>query len=267
MIKLLAFDVDGTLSPGGNTMSQNLGSVLNLLKSQGMQIVLASGRSYPDLYEFQKQNQFFVPSILLNGAAISDKEGNIYDCVYMDEKDVETICTTFNTLHLPYVCYTKDQILDLSNEDNSYRKIMKQYVIQDQGIQRFFSLFTKAKTIPKKEILKIEAVFNNPKQIQEVKEVLKVFPRIHIVSSMGFNLEITDIQANKGNALANYVKSLNLSKEEVMVFGDSENDISMFDLFPHSVFVDNGNRIYQTEYTTSSCENDGVYSFLKQYFL
>ena len=72
-----------------------------------------------------------------------------------------------------------------------------------------------------------------------VGEFLKKRQDITVTSSATWNIEITDRQANKGAMLEQIAEYYGWSKEEVLVFGDGNNDISMFEKFPHSRAVKN----------------------------
>jgi hydroxymethylpyrimidine pyrophosphatase-like HAD family hydrolase len=50
----------------------------------------------------------------------------------------------------------------------------------------------------------------------------------------GTAVEITAKNVNKGNTLLEYCQLNGISKDEVIVCGDSGNDIPMFERFPHS---------------------------------
>ena len=103
MIRLLAFDVDGTLCHEKNEISKPLKSVLTILQKQGMEMVLATGRPLVDLNAFRQKNNFYTPAVFLNGAAILQKDDSITDCVFLDEKDsdffVKTERISFCMLH------------------------------------------------------------------------------------------------------------------------------------------------------------------------
>lgn len=70
--------------------------------------------------------------------------------------------------------------------------------------------------------------------MKNIKEFLKKRQDITVTSSATWNIEITDRQANKGAMLEQIAEYYGWSKEEVLVFGDGNNDISMFEKFPHS---------------------------------
>ena len=71
-------------------------------------------------------------------------------------------------------------------------------------------------------------------KLKNIKEFLKKRQDITVTSSAPWNIEITDRQANKGAMLEQIAEYYGWSKEEVLVFGDGNNDISMFEKFPHS---------------------------------
>ena len=53
---------------------------------------------------------------------------------------------------------------------------------------------------------------------------------IAVASSFPTNLEITDVKAQKGPVLKEYIESLGYTMDEVMVLGDSLNDLSMISM-------------------------------------
>ena len=82
-----------------------------------------------------------------------------------------------------------------------------------------------------------------------------------MASSFENNLEITDINAQKGIVLKNYIESLGYTMDEVMVFGDSMNDYSMLSMdFGVTVAMGNGaDKVKEvSKYITKSNTEDGV---------
>lgn len=60
-------------------------------------------------------------------------------------------------------------------------------------------------------------------------------------------IEITQKNVSKGNCLSNYVKENNISIENVLVVGDSGNDLTMFNKFPHSFCMANGAELIKSK--------------------
>ena len=86
-------------------------------------------------------------------------------------------------------------------------------------------------------------------------------PEIAVASSFVSNLEITDVKAQKGPVLKQYIESLGYTMDEVMVFGDSLNDLSMLSMdFGATVAMENAvPEVKQAaKYITKSNEENGV---------
>lgn len=66
--------------------------------------------------------------------------------------------------------------------------------------------------------------------LKELGKLLSRDKRIAVASSFESNLEITDVRAQKGPVLKEYIESLGYSMDEVMVLGDSMNDYSMLSM-------------------------------------
>lgn len=271
MIKMLAFDVDGTISAGNNEITQRLRSVFDQLESKGLELVLATGRPYEDLYPLKKKNDLFCAAVLLNGALIIDEADKKLFAHYMSSDLVEAVCKTLQQFDVPFVCFTKDKNVVYQSSKRTYGQVLELY-LPDSELdmhELIDSLVPVEETDFKyEETLKIEVMFEDMSLVDQVREALKDVFGIDVVSSMNFNLEITPDYINKANALQEYVRYKNLREDEVMVFGDSENDRSMLEAFEHSVLVKNPNNSFNpdTKYVTRSCQEDGVAEFLENYF-
>ena len=66
MIKMLAFDVDGTITAGNNEITPRLRAIFDQLEKKGVKLVLATGRPIRRLYPLKKKNDFFPATVLLN---------------------------------------------------------------------------------------------------------------------------------------------------------------------------------------------------------
>jgi hypothetical protein len=79
-------------------------------------------------------------------------------------------------------------------------------------------------------------------------------------------LDISDEKANKGNALREVQKRLNVTKEETMVFGDYHNDIEMLQEADFSFAMKNAHKDIKklANYTTESNDNFGVELILER---
>lgn len=262
--KLLCFDVDGTITTGANKMLTETKEQLFRVRDLGYKILLNTGRSRPDLLSFMRENNFYTSAIILNGACIMDDNLNVIDEEYMDEDSVLKISEIFRKYNLPFVSYYSDKILC---SDSAYMKIMyKNFSESDLTDLANGMLFDDISDY--KHILKIEACFEDLDLVKEVKEKINNINNVNCVSSMGFNLEVTSNNTNKGKKLLKYIEKLGYKETEVMFFGDSENDAAAFELFENSVYVKNNKHdfYFDTKYKTLSSKENGVGLFLKNNF-
>ena len=88
------------------------------------------------------------------------------------------------------------------------------------------------------EIYKIFGTSFN-RHLDNAREALKSLPGLAVSSSGAGNLEITNINAQKGIAVEQYAKSKGISMENVMVIGDNYNDLSMMERAGRSVAMGN----------------------------
>ena len=73
---------------------------------------------------------------------------------------------------------------------------------------------------------------------------------------------------SKGNALKKVCEAENILREDIICFGDGENDISMLKYANISVAMSNSNDKVKkaAKYCCESNDNNGIYLFLKNYF-
>ena len=72
-----------------------------------------------------------------------------------------------------------------------------------------------------------------------MKKVISEIEGLAISSSFSDNIEITDINAQKGIILEKVATKMNIAREEVMILVDSFNDYSMFEIFEETVAMKN----------------------------
>lgn len=79
-------------------------------------------------------------------------------------------------------------------------------------------------------------------------------------------VDICDNSMNKGKLLLDYAEKRGISPHEIAVFGDSDNDIQMLELIPHSFAMGNGKESVKksARYVTDSHEEQGVLTGMRK---
>ncbi len=91
-------------------------------------------------------------------------------------------------------------------------------------------------------------------------EILAKHSSLKITSSSASNIEINNINAQKGIAVERYANMLNTPMSDVMAIGDNNNDVSMLELAGVSYAMGNASpEVKQlARYITDTNVNDGV---------
>ncbi|MED1420838.1 Cof-type HAD-IIB family hydrolase [Bacillus smithii] len=276
MIKCIATDMDGTLLNSQQMISEGNRTAIKKAQEKGIEVVIATGRSYDEAQTVLAEAGLQCPIICVNGAEVRTKEGeiihtnelsakqslDIYEIlhhsdtyyevftnkgIYTDhyEKGVQTLMNIFQTANpdMP-----EDQIYEMAK--NRYSKghiqIVENYehVIEsnDQLVYKFL------------------VVSKNPSELMRVKEKLETFPEISVSSSGSENLEVTHNKAQKGIALTWFTERMGISMQETMAIGDNLNDLSMFERVGRSVAMGNGHPDIKKicSHETAVNDEDGV---------
>jgi HAD superfamily hydrolase (TIGR01484 family) len=123
-----------------------------------------------------------------------------------------------------------------------------------------------SKIIETQEFLKI-AIYHFTSSEEYIYPKIKAFENEMLIKISGKNwLDISDNKANKGNALREVQKLLNITKEETLVFGDYHNDIEMMKEADYSFSMKNAHKDITkiANYATDSNDNFGVEKILKR---
>lgn len=253
MIKLIVSDMDGTLFNSNQEISPyNLAAIQNARKN-GVQFMIATGRSMETMQPTIDKYELQCSLILMNGAEVRDENHNIITTMNIDEKvlpditkrleemgyipeittnDGVQMCGTMEQMELTMgyrmMCLDRTHTLTLEKaielgKDSVFMNVLTRNESLDELL---------AKNLEMRKII----VFNPDRDINDKnrEQLIKEFPHLSIVSSYPENIEINAKKAKKGLALEVAIEKLGFKKDEVAVFGDGLNDISMFELFPNS---------------------------------
>lgn len=92
---------------------------------------------------------------------------------------------------------------------------------------------------------------------------------MEIIDRRGGMYECVQKGYSKATAIEYIRQYLGISKEDIYVFGDSGNDLSMFEYADHAVAMGKHDKVLEpyTEYVTDTVENDGIYKAMVHYGL
>lgn len=286
-LKMIIMDMDGTLLNSEGIITERTYQALIKAQEKGIKVVLASGRSWKTLKDFGKQlkmDQYEGYFIGVNGAAITEVSTMTHHVIsQLHIEDIQTIFNEAKSYEVEIMGVLDSIIYDYIPD--SLREIKRQYRIENNIAEDVpwtggtFKLVTdQRKGYP--EIYDIQSAEDIPCSVNKMTlchtaDVLAtVYPKLVEKLADKYNLnrtspqwiEISPIHVSKGNAIDILQKKLNIKKEETFVFGDGENDLSMF---PYGVSVAMGNAMEsvkeKADVITLDNNHDGIGVLIEEY--
>ena len=285
MIKLVVSDMDGTLLNKQSKITEGNLNAIHMLQEKGIEFAIASGRDYRGVYSIIHDYNLHCEAILGNGAQYVDEDGNVVMNCYMDKSVVERVTNIFVRENIPVMIFTTDGFYtpyDPTYVRNAFveRNIKRFDETADEYDEggRFASSpcnhlihFESYEDLLNQdiEIIKVEAFCMDDTQSQICHQQLKDIPQISYLSSFDDNCEVCDKNAQKGLILEKVIALKGLQKEEVAVLGDGMNDLTLFECFPYSFTMGNGEQaIKDLAYRiVNDCEDDGFLDAVENYIV
>lgn len=269
-IKILAFDMDGTLLNSEKMVSRGTCLELERLNKEGIKIVLSSGRLYKSIEAYAKILPFKTSIIATNGGVATDEEGKrVYEKPMYREAFLNVIDLLYD-YKMNFHFYGVNEFYRLKGTTSldTYSRVPKN--IKDTiKIVEFDNIDQVEKSSEKNSYFKVLLVEEDKKYLEEVREELKKINGVKISSSWANNIEIVPQGVNKATSLKYLCKNYGLGLENLMSFGDNNNDIEMIEHSKVGVAMNNAtNELKQkSDFITDYDNNhDGIMKFLKQYF-
>lgn len=255
MIKAAFFDVDGTLfSHKTNQVPPSTREAIAALQAQGVLCIVATGRHPIELAELPLEGIGFDAYLLMNGQMMLDREKNVLFSIPFSGKAKETLVEHFENHVYPSLLLEKDDIyLNFSNE-----RVMQ--------AQAYFSLATpKIGTYRGNEIYQFCLYI--PSEDESLLEAIAdecVITRWH-----NYGIDVFAKGGGKMAGIRRYLDSIGIAPEEIIAFGDGENDMDMLRFAGIGVAMGNAEETVRAaaDYVTADIDDDGIAKALKHFNL
>ncbi|CRF31649.1 hydrolase [Brachyspira suanatina] len=256
-IKLIATDLDGTFFNSNTSISDYNKDVFQFLMKNGVEIILATGRSLSGmkLYKDILGNDNY--SIIFNGAAIIDNEGNfIYDKV-IDSDTSKSIISIYNKYNVYLHVYRQN--MHIASEPDFY---LKRYIEKEKVNNISIGL----ENIENFEFNKMVFI-GDREELERLQNDIRSNFNVHTCFSHTNFLEVLGPGINKGSALEWICTQKGINRNEVIAFGDNYNDIEMIEYAGVGVAMENAEEALKkkADYICLTNDEDGVGKFLKKY--
>ncbi len=264
---MIASDLDGTLLKKDSTLSEYTLAVLERAGRQGIKTVIASGRAFHTLPECVLNLDCAHFAITSNGAAIYDlRQKKLLKKRVLKEQSARKI-----------IEYAKDKQLGIELFVDGKAYAEKYYFEHPQefgfGKKSKNYLFTTRKKLESFEdffennIERLESIafiLKEPKMRVEIREELCKDKDLYITSSHKKIMEFSDSLCGKENALKFLLEQEGCKSENLVTFGNADNDIGMIKLAKIGVATESSPKSVKKEADNicGDCEKDGVAIFI-----
>ncbi len=257
-IKAFLFDVDGTLIDYNGKMSKKMYEMLHILKDKGYFLGINSGRPVFSSMRVLKANnadELFDCYYGCNGIEYYANNKSTY-LSHLDHDIISYLNKIFIEDYLALACYRGDNLLfnhfpkDLNMVDKWCKLRYVKPLLYD---------FEKINISPK-----LIVVFLKEYKEQLENKISNIHDeRFDMFFSGSDVMEIVPPGLNKGCAVDDLSKRLNIDPKSIMTCGDAENDIPAL-IKGSGVYI--GNKSFDVLYNCDSISNDGLALFLEKHF-
>lgn len=267
-IKYAYFDLDGTIVGKDWKISDENLKAIYYLKNKGIKIGIATGRSYYMAQYAINELEPELPTVAMNGGCIVNNDLNVLDSNYLDFKEYINIIEIFKKNNIDFMVYTLDGIYSSKANIPFFEKIRND--VLTNKYKKMFKLVFEPNLDKFKRLnpIKILIPYNGFEQKETYISLFKNFKTFEIVSSQNDLIDIFSNKTSKGNAIKWIFKATEKDLDELILFGDNENDISMFNITKNSVVLANGSddaKQNATYITEKPYNESGVADFILKY--
>ena len=290
MIKLIITDMDGTVLRKDHQVSDYTTKVLIEAQKQGIKLCLASGRSIKTLDGFSKMfkmKEYDGYLVCANGVKIANvKTGEIEIISQLDIENIKEIMQFSLPYNVETMAVSDDEIYtymseELLNERKAYRDLHQLGDDMELTGGPFDYIFDQKKNGYQVHYIKsVDEIFKGSNKMC-ISQTPDIIHKLYLALNEKFNdqysivkttprwIEITPRGIDKGNALKKIMEIFDLKKEEVLVFGDGENDLAMLKTGIGVVMLNGMENIKEAIGNISEFDNDhdGVARYIEKYVL
>lgn len=255
MIKAAFFDIDGTLfSLDTRTVAQSTREAIARLQAAGILCVVATGRQIKEMGKLPVADIPFDAYITLNGQLILDKEKNTLFSTPLTGASREQVLEDFRTKKYPAM---------LVEDDRTYINYVSDHV---RAVHEYI-----ASPIPELGTYNGGSLYQVCVYLRPEEEYL-IQPLLPHCEATRWHFGGLDIIAKGGGKIAGiqrYLEHMGLRPEQIIAFGDGENDIDMLRFAGIGVAMDNGcpGAKAAADYVTTDVDSDGIANALKYFNL
>lgn len=260
--KLIVFDIDGTLVGSSHELDPFTRDTLLRLHDLGIPFTLATGKILPATKAQADELRIQLPLIMANGSVLQKRDGEVLYNAALPVEVTKCAIEICEKLNKDLVLYIIDQLYIKKMNDNIY-PIYSNVSSGMNEIGDWEMINSRIDQITKCLVVDIE---NRQNLIDLGNIFLKEFEgRADIVHTSTKLVEILPLGVTKATAVKRMADEMGIRMEEVMAFGDYDNDAPMLSAAGLGIAVENASAaaLAAADLIIGSCEENAPAKFLK----
>lgn len=250
--------MDGTLLNENIEITPRATEAIFRAQEAGLDFAIATGRTVDSGYSLAKNLGITCPFIELNGARLFDREEKLQFTRAIDKEETKELIDIVEDygIHNEFITqditYSNQSLEDYVRAFKSVFQAINKNLTDEQAIEKIQGRLSNlnVQTVddysflyqdPHIQVLKtlINADDNLTILADIQQKIEQNLPELIVTSASSNNIEINNLQANKGRAVAEYAASQGYKPSEVITIGDNINDLTMLEWADHSYAVAN----------------------------
>lgn len=259
-IKLVVFDIDGTLiAEREHHIVPSAVEAIHQLHANGIKVLVATGRApyfiKPQVFEVIDSDYY----VTINGQCVMDRNHTILRRHDLNKDHVAHLLTRCKELDLAYGCKCSKQILVL----NDYKRFVEFYGHGEPENGRFLDAQDNLALMDNDMAMGIFLVG----EVERILPYQHEFPEWDFTRAFAWGMDIYDKKVHKSRGIEDVMEILGLTWDQVMVFGDADNDLRMISKAKIGIAMGNGtaNLKAAADYVTADIHHDGIAKALKHF--
>ncbi len=243
--------MDGTLLNSNHEVSERFLEQFQELKKRGIHFVAASGRQYHSMADKLQEIRNDIIFISENGALVKKGEEEL-SVTTINHVLIQELLGIVDSIDGAYAMLCGKYKSYFDGKSMSFLEQLKEYYSHYKVVEDYASVTD--------EIVKI-AVYHSISAEEYIYPKTQHLDNQVKVKVSGQNwVDLNHIEADKGNALQKVMDLYNIKSNEILVFGDYNNDLEMLSLAEHSFAMANAHPNVKkvANYVTKSNDSFGV---------
>lgn len=266
--RLLAIDLDDTLLDDNSKISVRNRKAIQKATEKGLRLIIATGRMFKTSVSYLADLGLNddMPLINYHGALVKKSQSREVVLHRPIDKDIAiAVAEEGERSGLHVSLFIEDDLYVGKETEQSryYQSLAKIEVTEVGSLSKFMEKHDLNPT--KMSIIRWDGT------LDAIEEKLKerFGPKLSILQSRPYFLEITDHNATKGQTLRWFAEREGIKREEIIAFGDGHNDLDMISYAGLGIAVANARPALLgiADYITTSNNEDGVAAALEHFVL